>query len=142
MDEKYPDSLLREILESVRTIAVVGLSHKPERPSHEVFNFLQGKGYRALGVNPGFAGTEILGAPVYARLADIPGPVDMVDIFRRSSEVAGLVDAVLALETKPRVIWMQLGVHDEFAAERARAKGITVIMNRCPKIEFLRLFGE
>jgi hypothetical protein len=141
-DDKYPDDLLREILSSVKTIAMVGASDKPERASHEVFGFLVERGYRVVGVNPGLAGQAILSAPVFASLSDIPHPVDMVEIFRRSSEVGGVVDAALALEPRPKIIWMQTGVRDEAAAGRARARGVQVIMDRCPKTEIRRLFGE
>lgn len=141
-DDKYPDDLLREILSSVKTIAMVGASNKPERASHEVFGFLVERGYRVVGVNPGLAGQTIFGAPVFASLAEIPHPVDMVEIFRKSSEAGGVVDAAMALQPSPKVIWMQNGVRDEAAGERARALGFQVIMDRCPKTEIRRLFGE
>jgi predicted CoA-binding protein len=141
-DDKYPDAQLREILSTVKTIAMVGASNKPERASHEVFGFLVERGYRVVGVNPGLAGQTIYGAPVFASLADIPYPVDMVEIFRKSSEAGGVVDAAIALQPGPKVIWMQNGVCDEAAGERARARGFQVIMDRCPKTEIRRLFGE
>lgn len=138
---EHSDDLLRDILRGTSSIAVVGLSPKPERPSHGVARFLIARGYRVLPVNPGHAGVEILGQPVHARLSDIAVPVDMVDIFRRSEAVPEVVDAALAALPGLRVIWMQLGVAHPEAAARAEARGITVIQNRCPKIEYGRLFG-
>ena len=140
-DARVNDATLRHVLNSVRTIALVGASAKPERPAHMVQRFLQEKGYRVFPVNPGLAGGELLGAPVFARLAEIPEPVDMVDIFRNSAAAGKVVDEALSLVPRPKVIWMQIGVINEEAAERARAAGLTVIMNRCPKIEYARLFG-
>ncbi len=140
-DDDPADALLREILQRTRTIAIVGASEKPERPSNEVMGFLLGRGYHVVGVNPGLAGKTIHGAPVFASLADIASQIDMVDIFRASAQAGKVVDAALDLAPLPRVIWMQLGVRDEAAAARARAKGVTVVMNRCPKLETLRLFG-
>jgi predicted CoA-binding protein len=138
----YPDSLLRAILGSVRTIAIVGASANRARPVFIVMKYLISKGYRVIPVNPSQAGEEILGQRVYARLADIPEPVDMVDIFRRPEAIPGVVDEALALDPLPRVIWMQLGLRDDAAAARAEAAGLTVIMDRCPKIEYGRLCGE
>lgn len=138
-DETYPDDFLRTILTEVKTIALVGISANPARPSHYVFEFLQRRGYRMVGVNPGLAGKDIAGAPIYARLEDIPFPVDMVDVFRNSRAAGGVVDEALALAPKPKVIWMQLDVRDDAAAQRARAQGLKVVMNRCPKIEIPRL---
>ncbi len=135
------DETVRHVLESVRTIALVGASAKSERPAHMVQRFLQEKGYRVFPVNPGLAGGTLLGAPVFARLDDIPEPVDMVDIFRNSAAAGKVVDEALALASRPKVIWMQIGVVNEDAARRAREAGLTVIMNRCPKIEYGRLFG-
>lgn len=132
------DDLIREILVQTRTIAVVGWSPKPERPSNGVARYLVARGYRVIPVNPGFAGQEALGEVVRARLSDIEGGVDMVDIFRRSEEVGPVVDEALALDGV-KTIWMQLGVVNERAAEAARAKGLTVVMNRCPAIEIPRL---
>lgn len=131
------DDHIRDVLTRVRAIAVVGASPKPERPSHDVMTFLQARGYRILPINPGQAGREILGETVYANLASAPKPVDMVDIFRRSDSVGPVVDEAIAIGA--RVIWMQIGVVDKHAAERAREAGLTVIMNRCPKIEIARL---
>ncbi|HXW73159.1 MAG TPA: CoA-binding protein [Methylocella sp.] len=133
------DDFLRQLLTSVKTIAVVGLSAKEERASNRVANFLGEQGYHVIGVNPGLAGKSINGAEVFASLADIPEPVDMVDVFRNSAAAGGVVGEALALTPRPRVIWMQLGVIDEVAAARARACGVTVVMDRCPKIEIARL---
>ncbi len=133
------DDLLRDILRRVRTIAVVGFSANSSRPSHGVARYLQTRGYRVIPVNPGLEGQERLGQKVYARLADIREPVDMVDVFRRSTEVAGVTDQALALSPLPHVIWTQLGVRDDAAAERARAAGVRVVQNRCPAIEIPRL---
>ncbi|KAB2874186.1 MAG: CoA-binding protein [Bauldia sp.] len=140
--DTYTDRHLRAVLGSVKSIAVVGASANAARPVYLVMKYLLAKGYRIVPVNPGQAGKAILGQPVYARLADVPVPVDMVDIFRRSEFAGAVVDEALALDPKPRVIWMQLGVRDEAAAARAEAAGLTVIMNRCPKIEYGRLCGE
>jgi predicted CoA-binding protein len=139
--EEVSDALLRKILQATRTIAIVGASANPARPSNEVMGFLLTRGYHVVGVNPGLAGKSIHGAPVLASLADVGLPIDMVDVFRNPAEVGDLVDAALGLAPLPRVIWMQLGVRDENAAARARAKGVTVVMDRCPKLDILRLFG-
>ncbi len=133
------DTEIRDILTSVRRIAVVGASPNPLRPSHEVLGVLINRGYETFPVNPGHAGARIGGRLVFARLADLPVAIDMVDVFRNSSAAAAVVDEALALDPLPRVIWMQLGVINEAAAERARAGGVTVVMNRCPAIELRRL---
>lgn len=130
------DAEIRDILTKVKTIAVVGWSPKPDRPSHRVAAFLAGRGYRVIPVNPGQAGQVALGETVRASLAEA-GPVDMVDIFRRSEEAGGVVNEAIAAGAA--VVWMQLGVIDEAAAERARAAGLQVVMNRCPAIEIPRL---
>ena len=130
------DQHIRDILTSVKTIAVVGWSPKPDRPSHGVAAFLKRRGYRVIPVNPGQAGQVALGEVVRATLAEA-GPVDMVDIFRRSAEAGAVVDQAIAVGAK--VVWMQLGVIDEAAATRARAAGLRVVMNRCPAIEIPRL---
>jgi predicted CoA-binding protein len=135
--DDYPDAYLRDILTSVRTIAVVGASPRPHRPSHGVMQFLQRHGYRAIPVNPFAAGSEILGEKVYARLADIPEPIDMVDIFRRSELAGAAVDEAIAIGAT--AVWMQLDVRDDAAAARAEAKGIKIVMDRCPAIEIPRL---
>jgi predicted CoA-binding protein len=140
--ERYEDAYLRGILRGVKTIAMVGASPNWNRPSYFAMTYLQGKGYKVIPVNPGAAGQTILKETVYARLADVPQPVDMVDIFRNSEAAAGVVDEALALPVQPKVIWMQLGVRNDAAAAKAEAAGIQVVMNRCPKIEWARLNGE
>jgi O-acetylhomoserine (thiol)-lyase len=136
----YTDAKLRRILSTVRTIAMVGASSNWNRPSYFVMKYLQGKGYRVIPVNPGTAGKEQLGEKIYASLRDIPDKIDMVDIFRASDQVGPIVDDAIAIGAK--VVWMQLGVRNDAAAEKAEAAGIEVVMNRCPKIEFGRLGGE
>ena len=138
----YPDSYIRGILNRVKTIAMVGISPKENRPSYFAFKYLLERGYRMIPVNPGQAGKEILGQKVHARLTDIPEPVDMVDIFRNSAHVPQIVDEALALTPKPLVIWMQLTVRNDEAARRAEDSGLKVVMNRCPKIEYGRLSSE
>jgi hypothetical protein len=135
--DNYPDSYLRDILTSVRTIAVVGASPRRERPSHGVMAYLQRRGYRAIPVNPNAAGGKINGETCYARLADVPEPIDMVDVFRRTEMAGRVVDEAIAAGAK--VVWMQLGVRDDDAAGRAEAHGLEVVMNRCPAIEIPRL---
>lgn len=134
------DAELREILTSVKTIALVGWSPNPDRPSHRVAAFLKARGYRVIPVNPGQAGQTALGETVVASLAEAvkqAGPVDMVDIFRRSEEAGAVADEATRLGA--RVVWMQLGVIDEAAADRARMAGVKVVMDRCPAIDIPRL---
>ena len=133
------DDKIRAILRETKSIALVGLSDNPDRPSYEVMAFLLSRGFEVTGVNPGRGGRAILGAPVVARLADLPAPVDMIDIFRNSAAAGEVVNEVLALSWRPKVVWMQIGVVNEPAATLARAQGIAVVMNRCPKIEYGRL---
>ena len=140
--DSYPDAYIRGILNTVKTIAMVGISPKDNRPSYFAFKYLIERGYNMIPVNPGQAGKEILGRKVYARLADIPEPVDMVDVFRASQYAPQVVTEALALEPRPQVIWMQLGVRNEEAAAAAEAAGLKVVMNRCPKIEYGRLSSE
>ena len=140
--DTYPDSYIRGILNRVKTIAMVGISPKENRPSYFAFKYLLERGYRMIPVNPGQAGKEILGQKVHARLTDIPEAVDMVDIFRNSAHVPQIVDEALALTPKPLVIWMQLTVRNDDAARRAEDSGLKVVMNRCPKIEYGRLSSE
>lgn len=141
----YPDELLRRILRETRTIACVGVSLNEVRPSFFVARYLRLKGFRVIPVNPAYAGETAFGETVLPSLAAIrEGPVEMVDIFRRSDQAGAVVDEALAhlLDRGLRTIWMQIGVIDPAAAARAEARGLTVIMNRCPKIEYQRLFGE
>lgn len=133
----YSDTQLRRILSSVKTIALVGASANPERPSHEVMGFLQGRGYRVIPVNPGLEGQQLLGEVAVARLSDIREAVDMVDVFRASDAVPGIVDDAIAIGAK--VVWTQLGVRHDDAAAKAEAAGLDVVMDRCPKIELKRL---
>ena len=135
--ESYSDDYLRDILTSVRTIAVVGASPRRERPSHGVMAYLQRRGFRTIPVNPFAIGGRINGETVYASLAEVPEPVDMVDVFRRPEAAGAVVDAAIAVGAK--IVWMQLGVRDDAAAARAEANGLKVVMNRCPAIEIPRL---
>jgi len=140
--DRYPDDYVRGLLQGTRKIALVGASSNPARPSWIVMKYLLERGYEVVPINPGLAGSTIQGRTVYARLADVPDPVDMVEIFRNSAAAGPITDEALALDPLPKVIWMQLGVRNDAAAERAEAKGVTVVMNRCPKIEYGRLSGE
>src|SRR5271155_6278909 len=140
--DSYLDSTIRGILNTVKTIAVVGASQKENRPSYFAYKYLLERGYRMIPVNPGHAGQTLLGQPIYARLADIPEPVDMVDIFRNARYAIEVVQEALALAPRPQVIWMQLGVRNDEAAALAEANGMKVVMNRCPKIEYGRLSSE
>ena len=140
--DSYDNSYISGILNSVKTIAIVGASANDVRPSFFVLKYLLNKGFDVYPVNPSQAGNEILGRKVHARLADIPVALDMVDIFRASDAVPAIVDEVLQLDPLPKVVWMQLTVRHDEAAARAEAAGIKVVMNRCPKIEYGRLSGE
>jgi predicted CoA-binding protein len=140
--DNYQDAYIRGILNTVKTIAMVGISPKDNRPSYFAFKYLHERGYRMIPVNPGQAGGDILGRKVYAKLADIPEPVDMVDIFRAPQYALGVVEEALALKPRPQVVWMQLGVRNDEAAKLAEDKGLKVVMNRCPKIEYGRLSSE
>lgn len=142
--DTYSDAYLRSILQSVKTLAMVGASPNWNRPSYFVMKYLQEKGYRVIPVNPRVAGEEILGEKVYASLKDIPEDFDMVEIFRSSEAAAPIVDEALeiARDKGVRVIWMQLTVRNDTAAAKAEAAGLTVVMNRCPKIEYGRLHTE
>lgn len=140
--DSYDDVYIRGILNTVKTIAVVGVSANTSRPSYFVFKYLSERGYRMIPVNPGLAGQKLLGQTVYAALLDIPEPVDMVDVFRASAHVLPVVEQALQMKPRPRVIWMQLGVRNDEAAALAEANGLKVVMNRCPKIEYGRLSSE
>jgi predicted CoA-binding protein len=140
--DSYDDGYIRGILNTVKTIAMVGASEKENRPSYFAFKYLLERGYRMIPVNPGHAGEDMLGQRIFARLADIPEPVDMIDIFRSAQYALAIVQEALALKTKPQVIWMQLGVRNDEAAALAEANGMKVVMNRCPKIEYGRLSSE
>lgn len=140
----YSDAVLQGILDTVHTIAMVGASANPVRPSNFVMKYLQGKGYRIIPVNPGFAGKIMHGEMTYATLDDIPGTFDMVDIFRASDAIGPIMDKVIELAPQKgiSVVWMQLGISNDEAARKGEQAGLTVIMNRCPKIEYARLNGE
>ncbi len=144
METEYSDAYLRKILQRTRVIACVGVSMNPTRPSYFVARYLSLKGFRVIPVNPGHAGKELFGETIVQDLAAIPrdARVDMVDIFRRSEHVGPIVDAALEHLPDLRTVWMQIGVENHEAAEKARAAGCDVVMNRCPKIEYQRLFGE
>ena len=140
----YPDAQIARILRSVKTIAMVGASPNEARPSYFAMKYLLDKGFKIIPVNPGQAGKGILSQTVYARVSDLPPPVDMVDIFRASEFAPGIVKEALAEKNRLgiKTIWMQLGIVNEIAATMAREAGLTVIMDRCPKIEYGRLSGE
>jgi uncharacterized protein len=140
--ETYDDAYIRSILTSVKRIALVGASANEARPSFIVLKYLSERGYEVIPVNPGLAGQTILNLPVYGSLKDVPGKIDMVEIFRNSEAAGPITDEALALEPLPDVIWMQLSVRNDAAAARAEARGVKVVMNRCPKIEYGRLSGE
>jgi len=140
--DNYDNAYISDILNTVRTVGIVGASANDVRPSFFVTKYLIAKGFEVYPINPGQAGKEILGRMTYARLADVPVAIDMVDIFRASEAAPGVVDEALALDPLPKVIWMQLGVRSDVAAAKAEAAGIKVVMNRCPKIEYGRLSGE
>jgi len=140
--DAYSDDYIREILNGVRSIAMVGASPVNVRPSYFAFKYLAQRGYDMIPVNPGHVGKDLLGKPFVASLLDIGRPVDMIDIFRGSQYALAIVQEALALKTRPQVIWMQLGVRNDEAAALAEANGMKVVMNRCPKIEYGRLSSE
>jgi len=142
--DSYSDEYIAGILGRARTIAMVGASATSNRPSYFAMKYLLGKGYRVIPVNPGLAGQEILGQPVFAALADVPPPVDIVDIFRSSAAALEVTREAIRRkdELGIKIVWMQLGVRNGEAAAEAEAAGLLVVMNRCPKIEYGRLFGE
>ncbi|ASP22678.1 CoA binding domain protein [Antarctobacter heliothermus] len=139
---QYADDKLKAILTRTKTIAVVGVSMNTVRPSYYVARYLSLKGYRVIPVNPGHAGKVLFGQEVRATLADCPKEVDMVDIFRRPEHVLPIVEEALAVFPSLATIWMQIGVINDAAAALAEARGVDVVMDRCPKIEYQRLFGE
>ena len=138
----YSDASLKHILQQTKVIAIVGVSMNPVRPSYFVARYLKLKGFKVLPVNPMHKGETLFGEAVSETLSDIDRPVDMVDIFRRSEAVPDIVDEALEALPNLKTIWMQIGISHEAAAQKAQARGITVIQNRCPKIEYQRLFGE
>lgn len=140
--DAYADTYIREILNGVKSIAMVGASPVNVRPSYFAFKYLVQRGYDMIPINPGHVGKSLLGRPFVASLAEIGRPVDMIDIFRNSSQIMPVVEAALKLVPLPKVIWMQLGGRDDAAAEKAEAAGLRVVMNRCPKIEYARLSSE
>jgi predicted CoA-binding protein len=142
MSETYTDSHLRDILSRTRRIAIVGVSMNPVRPSYYVARYLGLKKYEVVPVNPGHAGEMLFGQRIVASLSQIEGHVDMVDIFRRSEHVPPIVDEALEAFPDLRTLWMQIGIENAQAAATARARGVDVVMNHCPKIEYQRLFGE
>ena len=138
----YSDEFLIRVLKRTKVVAVVGVSMNPVRPSYYVARYLSLKGYTVIPVNPGHAGKSLFGQTIRASLSDISEPVDMVDIFRRSEAVLPIVDEALTAFPNLGTIWMQIGVENPEAAAKAQAHGVEVVMNRCPKIEYQRLFGE
>jgi predicted CoA-binding protein len=140
--DRYDDGYIRGILNTVKTIAMVGVSANTSRPSYFAFKYLLERGYRVIPVNPGLAGQDLLGQRVYASLAEITEPVDMVDVFRAAQYVPDIIEQTLQMQPRPGVLWMQLGIRNDEAALRAEANGIKVVMDRCPKIEYGRLSSE
>lgn len=141
MTQTYSDDFLRNVLTRARRVAVVGVSMNPERASHYVARFLAQKGYEVIPVNPGHPGEAVFGQTIRASLSEIEGDIDMVDIFRRSEHVPEVVDEALERFPRLQTIWMQIGVVNEAAAQKARARGVDVVMDRCPKVEYPRLIG-
>ena len=140
--DHYDDNYIRGILNTVKTIAMVGASAKDNRPSYFAFKYLGERGYNMIPINPGLAGKELLGRKIYAKLSDVPEPIDMVDIFRAANYALPIVQEALTLNPRPRVIWMQLTIRNDEAAALAEQNGMKVVMNRCPKIEYGRLSSE
>ena len=140
--DSYAPSYISGILRTVKTVALVGASGNPVRPSYFVMQYLIDKGYDVFPVNPALSGQSLLGRTAYGALKDVPGPLDMIDIFRNSSAAAKIVDEALTLDLLPKAIWMQLRVRNDEAAARAEALGVKVVMNRCPKMEYGKLSGE
>lgn len=140
--DHYDDAYLRDILATTRSIAVLGASPRPDRPSNGVLGYLTRVGYETYPVHPGIAGQMLHGRMVYAHLADIPVPLDMVDVFRNSDAIPAVADEVLALAVRPKVVWLQLAIRNDNAAKVLEAAGIRVVMDRCPAIERPRLLGR
>ncbi len=140
--DSYSVDYVRDLLREVKSIALVGASANPVRPSYFVMKYLIEKGYTVVPVNPGMAGQELLGQKVYAGLADIPVAIDMVDVFRNSEAALEVTAEALKMMPRPSVIWLQLGVRNDAAATMAEAAGLKVVMNRCPKMEYGKLSGE
>lgn len=140
--DHYSLDYITDILREVKTVALVGASNNEVRPSFLVMKYLLEKGYQVIPINPGLAGKKLLGQEVYASLAEVPVAIDMIDIFRNSEAAAVITNEALALEAKPKVIWMQLGMRNDAAASIAEAQGLKVVMNRCPKMEFGKISGE
>jgi len=144
MADDTPNDVLEDILANTRTIAAVGVSTNPVRPSYFVIRYLHYRGYRVIPVNPVYAGQTLFGQTIVASIADIPDPetVDMVDVFRAPDAVPGILEEALTHLPKLKTFWMQFGIYHEASAEKARVHGLQVVQDRCPKIEFQRLFGE
>ncbi len=140
--DNYSDAHIRDILASVRSIAMIGASANKVRPSYFAATYLIAKGYDLYPINVGQAGNEIAGVMTYASLGDLPEPVDMVDVFRRAEALPGIVDEIMAMPHLPKIVWLQLGIRDDNIARKLEAEGMTVIQNRCPKIEYGRHCGE
>lgn len=140
--DTYPDAHVQSILQSVKSIAIIGASANPVRPSYFVAKYMASKNYNLFPINPGQAGKPIAGAMTYTNLADLPGPVDMVDIFRKPDALPGIVGEIMQMPELPKVVWLQLGIRDDAIASALEMAGIAVIQNRCPKIEYARLCGE
>lgn len=139
--DRYDNGYIADILKDTKTIALLGASPNPDRPSNSVLRFLLSKGYQVFPVNPGQAGKKIHGQTVYGSLSDVPQPVDMIDVFRAAEYLDGVVEEAMSLPQKPKVIWGQLSVRDDKAAAKAEDAGIKVVMNRCPAIEYPRLIS-
>lgn len=137
--DHYSDEYLRDILTETRTIALIGASPNPARPSHGVLGYLTRSGYETYPINPGIAGQQLFGRTIYATLADVPVAIDMVDVFRNSAAIPGVVDEILSLQVLPKVMWLQLDIRNDAEAARLEARGVKVVMNRCPAIERPRL---
>ena len=140
--DNYSDAYIRGILLSVRSIAMIGASANKVRPSYFAAKYLKAKNFKMFPINPGQAGKEVAGALAYASLADLPQPVDMIDIFRKADALPGIVSDIMRMPELPKVVWLQLGIRDDDIAEALEMAGIKVVQNRCPKIEYGRLCGE